>query len=78
MLHYRIGDEIRWGVLDSGKKTDANVAIYGFAGPCPICGKIEDYVVFVGGNIIRSVEPMSEELAVKITNTPDANYYLYE
>lgn len=68
-LEYLIGEELRWGGADIGKKCDRLVRIHGIGGPCNNCG--EDFIQFdilLEKNRFKNVEAASAKKA------PDARF----
>jgi hypothetical protein len=57
---YRIGDSLRWGRNDIGRRDARRVVVEGVGGPCPNCGnEFIDFDVLIENNIVvglRAVE----------------------
>jgi hypothetical protein len=53
---YQIGDILRWGGNDIGKKDVVKVVLDGVAEPCKKCDAVVDYLIFVENNVIKSFE----------------------
>ncbi len=58
---YRVGDEIRWGGNDYGKRSAGTVRIEGVGGPCSNCSADDlSFAVTIVDNRIVSVEPVQQ------------------
>ncbi len=76
-LHvYRVGDDILWGSADFGERTDFTVAAYGVSIPCPICGEMMEYAVFIKDGRIESVRELDDDLAAKISSVNEGDYVI--
>lgn len=52
---YRLGDEIKWGGNEVGKRTEKDLQIEGIGGPCQNCGEDNiDCFIEIKGNEIKS------------------------
>ena len=52
---YRLGDEIWWGTNNVGVPGEKQVVIDGEAEECDSCGETVDYLVFIEGDVIKSI-----------------------
>jgi len=57
--YYKLGDTILWGNRNYGEKNKKLVVVDGVSENCPICGKDEDYYVYIENNIIKNYEQSS-------------------